>query len=226
MLQREKEHIQGELLATRLTMQEALLQEVHHRVKNNLQVIASLLKLQSGYTKDPRVLEMFKESQRRVESMSLIHDKLAQSEHLTRVDFAEYIHTLCTHLFASYGVRQDTVRLQLDVEAVTLGVDTAVPCGLILNELVTNALKHAFPGGKSGDLRVHLHGRETGKLLLQVSDNGIGFPPDVDFRRTPSLGLQLVCTLTEQLDGTIELKSHQGTTVKVAFTELEYKKRG
>jgi two-component system, sensor histidine kinase LadS len=225
MLQREKEHIQGELLSTRLTMQEALLKEVHHRVKNNLQVIASLLHLQSGYSTDTHVLEMFKESQQRVESMGLIHDKLAQSEHLTKVDFAEYIHTLCIHLFASYGVRLDAIQLKIDVEAVTLGVDTAVPCGLILNELVTNALKHAFPDGQRGELRVHLYARETGRLLLQVSDNGIGFPTDVDFRHTPSLGLQLVCTLTEQLDGTIELESHQGTTVKIAFTELEYKQR-
>jgi two-component sensor histidine kinase len=225
ILQREKETMQGELLSARLSTQETLLQEIHHRIKNNLQVISSLLNLQSGYTTDTRVLGMFKESQRRVESMALIHEKLYQSEHPTKIDFTEYVHTLCTHLFASYGVRSDAINLKIDMDAVILGVDTAVPCGLMLNELVTNALKHAFPAGQRGEIRINLHARSAGSFLLLVSDNGVGFPNAVNFRQTPSLGLQLVCTLTDQLNGRIALESDQGTTFKITFTELEYKKR-
>jgi adenylate cyclase len=226
LLQREKESIQGELLATRLAMQEALLKEVHHRVKNNLQVISSMLNLQSSYTTDRRTLEMFSESRHRIESMALIHEKLYQSDNLTKIDFAEYTHTLCLHLFSAYGIRQEAIRLKIDVEGVILGVDTAVPCGLILNELVTNALKHAFPDGKLGEIGVHLHPQGTGSFLLQVSDNGIGLPAEVDFRHTASLGLQLVCTLTEQLNGTIDLDCQHGTTFTIVFSELVYKQRG
>jgi two-component sensor histidine kinase len=225
ILQREKEKMQGELLSTRLSTQETLLKEIHHRVKNNLQVISSLLSLQSGYTTDASVLGMFKESQRRVESMALIHEKLHQSEHPTRIDFREYVHTLCTHLFASHGVRTEMINLHIDMDAVTLEVDTAVPCGLILNELVTNALKHAFPAGRRGAIRINLHSNGAGSFLLLVRDNGVGLPPAVNFRQTPSLGLQLVCALTDQLDGRIALDSEQGTTFKITFTELEYKQR-
>jgi two-component sensor histidine kinase len=224
-LQQEKERAQKELLETKLTMQDALLKEVHHRVKNNLQVISSLLNLQSGYVQDARIVEMFRESRQRVESMALVHDKLYHSDDSTRIDFAAYTHTLATHLFASYGAMAEGIALRINIEAITLSVDTAIPCGLILNELVANALQHAFPAAKPGAVCINLHADESGQFVLGVADNGIGFPPHLDFRHTTSLGLQLVNTLTEQLDGTIELKRNGGTTFTIAFRELTYKER-
>jgi two-component system, sensor histidine kinase LadS len=224
-LQREKERAQKELLETKLTMQDALLKEVHHRVKNNLQVISSLLNLQSGYVQDARVVEMFRESRQRVESMALVHDKLYHSNDSTRIDFAAYTHTLATHLFASYGAMAEGIALRVNIDAITLSVDTAIPCGLILNELVANAVQHAFPAAKQGEVCITLHADENGRFVLGVADNGIGFPPHLDFRHTTSLGLQLVTTLTEQLDGTIELEHNGGTTFTLAFRELTYKER-
>jgi two-component sensor histidine kinase len=224
-LQREKDSAQQELLATRLSMQDTLLKEVHHRVKNNLQVIASLLNLQSGYAKGSRAFDMFKESQHRVESMALIHDRLYHSLDAAKIDFAEYTRTLCEHLHASYSPKTAAITLHVDVDNVVLGVDTAIPCGLIITELVTNALKHAFPGRRRGEVSIHLHPDREGRFTLLVRDNGVGFPPEVDFRRTESLGLQLVNTLTEQLDGTIGFESHGGATFRVAFTELHYTER-
>jgi len=129
-------------------------------------------------------------------------------------------------LFASYSTGAATIALQVNVDNITLGVDTAIPCGLIIHELVANALKHAFPAGKQGEIRLDLRASGDEWFMLRVSDNGIGFPKDVDFRRAKSLGLQLVNTLTEQLEGVIELQRHGGTTFIITFTELKYKKRG
>jgi two-component sensor histidine kinase len=224
ILQREKEGAQKELLATRLTMQDALLKEVHHRVKNNLQVISSLLNLQAGYVQDAHIVEMFRESQQRVESMALVHDQLYHAHDSTRIDFAAYTHTLVTHLFASYGATQG-IALRINVEAITLGVDTAIPCGLLLNELVANALQHAFPAARQGEVGIDLRTDESGRFILRIADNGIGFPPHLDFRHPPSLGLQLVNTLTEQLDGSIGLECNGGTTFTIAFRDLTYKER-
>jgi two-component sensor histidine kinase len=189
-------------------------------------VIASLLNLQSHHVRDPQVLTLFTESRHRVESMALIHERLYQSSDATRLDFTEYIRTLLLHLFAAYNTRAATVVLKLNVDNVTLGVDTAIPCGLILHELVANALKHAFPAGTSGELGIDLHANEQGRFTLRVSDNGIGFPQEIDFYQTESLGLQLVHALTEQLEGTIELQRHGGTTLTLTFTALSYKQRG
>ena len=207
-------------------MQDALLKEVHHRVKNNLQVISSLLSLQSEYATDQHVLEMFKESQHRVESMALVHERLYRADDSRRIDMADYTHTLASHLFVSYGNRAEPITLALNVEDnLTLGIDTAIPCGLIIHELVTNALKHAFSDGRKGEVRLSMAVNDAGQYTLVVSDNGIGFPTDLDFRNTESLGLQLVTTLTEQLEGTIALESNGGTTFTIAFTELQYQER-
>ena len=204
-----------------LKEKEVLLKEVHHRVKNNLQIISSLLNLQSKYIKDDQALEMFKESRNRIRSMTLIHEKLYRSKDLANLDVAEYIQNLSSNLFRSYSAGR--VNLKTQVDDILLGIDTAIPCGLIINELVSNSLKHAFPD-KQGEILVNLH-RDDGKFTLTVSDNGVGFPEHVDFRNTDSLGLQLVCTLTDQLDGAIELNRTGGTEFKITFGEIKYKER-
>jgi len=203
-------------LKSSLEEKEVLLREIHHRVKNNLQVISSLLSLQSRYIKDDETLELFKESQNRVKSMTLVHEKLYQSEDLARIDFESYIKKLTEHLFHSYGVDINNVFLEINVDQLSLDVNTAIPCGLIINELVTNSMKHAFPEGKNGKIGVNLH-LDGDKLLLTVYDDGIGFPENLDFRKTKSLGLRLVSTLTEQLGGNIELYREKGTRFNIIF---------
>jgi two-component sensor histidine kinase/DNA-binding response OmpR family regulator len=213
-----------EQLEVSLREKEVLLKEIHHRVKNNLQIITSLLNLQSGHIEDEQVREMFTESQNRVRSMALIHERLYQSPDLARVDLAGYVRNLATSLFHSYRSSAEAVALKIDVQDVALGIDTAIPCGLILNELMSNVLKHAFPEGREGEIYVGLCSEE-GQIMLTVGDDGIGFPADVDFRNTKSLGLQLVITMVEQLEGTIELDGKDGTTFKIAFVEPQYKER-
>jgi PAS domain S-box-containing protein len=210
-----------ERIRTSLREKEVLLKEVHHRVKNNLQIISSLLNLQSKYIKDDQALEMFKESRNRIRSMTLIHEKLYRSKDLANIDVAEYIQNLSSNLFRSYSAGRISLKTQVD--DILLGVDTAIPCGLIINELVSNSLKHAFPD-KQGEILVNLH-RDNGKFTLIVRDDGVGFPEHVDFRNTDSLGLQLVCTLTDQLDGEIELNRGGGTEFRITFGEIKYKER-
>jgi two-component sensor histidine kinase len=205
-----------EQIKASLKEKEVLLKEIHHRVKNNLQVVSSLLNLQSGYIRDKEALEMFKESQNRVKSMALIHEKLYQSKDLSRVNFADYIQILLAHLFYSYAINSRTITLKINVGDVLLGIETAIPCGLIINELVSNSLKHAFPAGKQGEIRIDLHS-DNNRFRLIVGDTGVGFPKDLDFRNTGTLGLELVDTLTDQLGGTIELHSNGGTECKIIF---------
>jgi two-component sensor histidine kinase len=208
-----------------LQEKEVLLKEIHHRVKNNLQVVSSLLNLQSNQAQDPTCLEVLRDSQNRVRSMALIHEKIYQSQDLARVDLAEYLHSLTAYLFHSYQASARAITLQVDVSPhVCLGIDQAIPCGLIVNELVSNALKHAFPAGRPGQVRVELGREEAGRLRLTVGDDGVGFPAGLDFRNTESLGLQLVMTLAGQLDGSIELASPGsppggGTAFCITFTE-------
>ena len=200
-----------------LQEKEVLLKEIHHRVKNNLQIISSLLNLQSGYIDDSQTLEMFRESQSRIQSMALIHEKLYQSEDLARVDFAEYVQNLVSFLMRSYGRGAGVVDTEIDVAPVFLNLDTSIPCGLIISELMTNALKYAFPQGRGGKVYVRLQPQEEGMYTLVVGDDGVGFPEDIDFMDTESLGLQLVTTLTDQLDGTIELDRSAGTEFRIVF---------
>jgi len=206
-----------EQLTASLREKEVLLKEVHHRVKNNLQVISSLLNLQARHVLDPQALEMFKESQNRVRSIALFHEKLYQSRDLAHVEASEYLKTLIANLLAAYGARPSALVLDVGEEEVLLGVDVAVPLGLVVNELISNALKHAFPGGHLGQIRVELRRVEETRCRLSVIDNGVGFPSNLDFRRAPSLGLQLVCTLVDQLGGAIELIRSGGTKFSVTF---------
>jgi PAS domain S-box-containing protein len=194
-----------------------LLREIHHRVKNNLQVISSLLNLQSGYIEDKKSLEIFRESQTRVRSMALIHEKLYQSKDLNKIEFSEYIESLIKDLFKSYNVDSDRIRLNSKLEGIYFEIDTAILCGLIINELVSNSLKHAFPSNKKGEVFIGLNKDAKNKYTLILKDDGIGFPSTVDFRKTESLGLQLVTTLTEQLGGTIELNNNGYTEFKIVF---------
>lgn len=211
-----------EQIKASLKEKEVLLKEIHHRVKNNLQIISSLLKLQSSYIRDQHVLEMFRDSQSRIRSMALIHEKLYQSKNLSRIRFAEYAQDLINHLHRSYSPSSQRINLQVHDRNIWLSIDTAVPCGLIVNELVSNALKHAFSTIETGGrIEVDLVGGSDRQFTLMVRDNGIGFPENLDFRNTESLGLELVCTLTEQLRGTIELEHGSGTTFRIRFAELD-----
>jgi PAS domain S-box-containing protein len=208
-----------EALRSALSEKEVLLREIHHRVKNNLQVVSSLISLQSEAVQDPIIQGHFQEMQVRVRSMALIHEELYQSNDLSRVDFAEYISKLINGLAQTYMIHPN-VNLQADVEEVFLGVDTAIPCGLIVNELVTNAFKYAFPDARAGEVIVRLHTLDTGGYRLIVCDNGIGLPPDIDLENTETLGMQLITILTRQLRGSLRIESTRGTCFTIEFREV------
>jgi len=197
-----------------------LLREIHHRVKNNLQIIISLVNLQMRMIDDERMKRIMAETQNRVRSMALVHEKLYQSEDISHIDLASYTQFLVTHLFAFYGVSSGEVVLDLDIGKIKLDINTAIPFGLILNELVSNALKHAFIGGRTGSLSIMVREEDT-TLTLSVKDDGIGLPAAFDWRNAESLGLRLVISLVEQLDGTIELDRHAGTAFVIIIHEKE-----
>jgi PAS domain S-box-containing protein len=200
-----------------LREKDVLLQEIHHRVKNNLQVISSLLDLQSQYITDPTTVELFQESQNRVKSMALVHEKLYQSQDFARINFAEYIENLTSYLFQIYIFEYNQVNLEFYIHEVNLSIDTAIPCGLIISELVSNALKYAFPKGREGTIEVILTAEPEDRCHLTVKDNGVGFPPDLEFANPKSLGLQLINVLTEQLEGDLSFNLDQGTEVNISF---------
>jgi two-component sensor histidine kinase len=210
-----RKHMEAQLEAS-LQEKEVLLKEIHHRVKNNLQVISSLLSLQHQAIDDPHVLVLFEESARRIRAMALVHETLYQTGDLGRFNLAQYIPPLSRQLLQAYGVEAQRIAVHLDLAEVTLPLDMAVPCGLILNELLSNCLQHAFPGRQAGDLTVTLT-HTADRVTLMLRDNGCGFPADLDFRHTESLGLQLVCALTEQLDGTTTLERSGGTAFTLTF---------
>ncbi len=203
-----------EQLAASLREKEVLLKEIHHRVKNNLQVIYSLLGLQSGYVQDPAALQMFQESRHRVQSMALIHQMLYQTPDLAQLNFAEYVRELAGHLVRSYS--GDAIALQIDIEPVCFGIDTAIPIGLILNELLTNSLKYAFPGGRAGQVSVALR-RDGEQYLFRFADDGIGLPAGLEIDQADSLGLRLVTALVGQLQGMLEIAGGPGTVFTITF---------
>ncbi len=239
-LDRQREKLNGSLRE-----KEVLLSEIHHRVKNNMQIISSLLKLQSRHIKDKKFLQMFKDSESRIKSMALVHEKLYRATDLANINFADYTNNLVHDILKSFGIRTNKISLKLNVENICLAVDTAIPCGLILNELITNALKYAFPDDTKGNLRVEMRKVEGGgqraedrgqktevedgssqpatrnpqleTIELVVCDNGIGIPKDLNLQEVKSLGLSLVNTLVRQIRGEIELKRENGTEWKIRF---------
>ncbi len=209
----------NEALSVSLHEKEVLLKEIHHRVKNNLQIVSSILSLQSGSISSESQAAMLRESQDRIRSMALVHEKLYRSRDLSRINFGEYVSSLIVSLAHSY-IASPAIRTRVDIRDIYLDIDMAIPCGLIINELFSNAFKYAFPDGRAGEVCVSLS-RRDGKYELVVSDDGAGLPPDLDFRNTDSLGLQLVNTLVEQLEGTIELNVEKGTNYKITFADIE-----
>ncbi len=199
-----------------LREKEALLREIHHRVKNNLQVVSSLLGLQSRGVSDEQTRTMLEESQNRVQSMAMLHESLYRSSNLSEIDFPEYVRQLASHLFHSYGVRPERIRLRTNLDKLNLGLDAAVPCGLIINELVSNSLKHAFPGGGEGEIRIELLEIPEGMVKLVVADNGAGFDTSISTSKT--LGLRLVRMLAEQLGAKVEMQSGAGTETQLTFS--------
>lgn len=198
-----------------LKEKEVMLKEIHHRVKNNMQIISSLLSLQCRYLKDKESYNVFKESQNRVKSMALVHENLYQTEGLAEIDFTKYTQSLVSELFRSYGVNISQINLEIEAEDILLDTDTAIPCGLIINELVTNSIKYAFNGG-NGKIYIKLHNYDD-RILLIVGDNGKGLPDDFDLENTKSLGLRLVNSLVHQINGTLELVNGEGVEFKIIF---------
>jgi PAS domain S-box-containing protein len=201
-----------------LQEKEVLLQEIHHRVKNNLGIVSGLLQMQCRRTQDAQATAILRDSQNRIASIALVHEKLYRSEELADIDFAQYIPDLTTHLFDSYNVSSNQIKLIIQVENASLDIETAIPCGLIINELVSNALKYAFPEKLLGKIEVKFYQDMGGELILIVRDNGVGLPAEFDRTKTKTLGLTLVQGLVKQLRGDLDIKSEQGTEFKITFT--------
>lgn len=210
------EHKQTEnQIKTSLKEKETFLKEIHHRVKNNLQIIHSLLSLQAEYLNDKQDKSLFRQTQNRIKTMALIHEKLYTSQDFVNIDFREYIQNLSAHLLRSYSVAS-RIGLRIEVEKITLDIDRAVPCSLVINELVTNSIKHAFSNDKKGCITIDFHTNKK-DYVLSVQDNGKGLPENLDYRNTESLGLQLVCALAEQLHGKVRLSRSKGTKFTITF---------
>jgi len=199
-----------------LSKKEILLKEVHHRVKNNLQVISSILNLQSAYVKDENTLNILMESQNRIKSMSFIHESLYKTDDFSKINFSEYISTLSKSLVDTYVIYPNTVELDLSLEAVFLNLDLSIPCGLIINELISNAFKYGFIDYKKGKIKINLS-ENNGLINLIVQDNGLGLPSNINYKKTESLGLQLVITLAEQIDAEVLLDNTKGAKYTIIF---------
>lgn len=208
-----------------LEEKEILLKEIHHRVKNNLQIISSLLNLQSRQIKSDHYLNIFKESQNRIKTMALVHEKLYQSKKLSLINFSNYIQSVIINLFHSYNINSDKIQLDIDIDNnISMGIDLAIPCGLIVNELISNSMKYAFPIGSEGRIYINLK-KEGSNFTMIVSDNGIGLEDDIDIENIESLGLQLVTALVKQIDGNLILDNSNGTKFTISFNTLNKKER-
>jgi len=205
-------------LKSSLNEKEVLLREIHHRVKNNMQVISSLLNLQSRGIDDPALEKLVQESQARVRAMAMIHEILYESSDLSAIDLAAYVTKLARSLIRFYGPKGEQIRLEVNSDAVFLGIDETVPCGLVINELLSNSLKYAFPDGRTGTIKISAHPTEVGQIVLVIGDNGIGLPPDLDIRNTETMGMSIVVGLVEnQLGGRVELDRSEGTCFTIIF---------
>ena len=207
-----------ERLRATLREKDVLIEEVHHRVKNNLQVITSLLGLQARTIKDPATRKKFEESRYRIQAMAILHEILYESSSLAEIDFADYIRRMVEHLIRAYGAAS-RIRTEVRLEPLQCHRDVALPCGLIVNELLSNAFKYAFPGGKSGGIRVVLRQGSKGKVHLMVRDNGVGLPPGLNWKNSPTLGLRLVRTLARQIDAEVKTSGRAGTLFSITFLD-------
>jgi PAS domain S-box-containing protein len=219
----ERKKAEEEILRS-LKEKELLLREIHHRVKNNLQIISTLLTLQSSQSKQININDLYRESQNRIQSIALIHENLYHSEDLAHINFKAYVKGLITDLFDSYGVDSRKIKLNLKIENVTMGIETAIPCGLIINELVSNSLKHGFSGLETGQINVELHKISNAKYSLIVGDTGTPFPMDINLLSNDTLGLELIKNLVKQLDAELTFTQDK-KEFKIIFREVEYKER-
>ena len=210
-----------------LREKEILLQEVHHRVKNNLQVMSSLIKLQARYIKDEKMLDLMKETGGRIQSMAIVHTKLYNSGNYEFINFGEYVKNLIESFQNTYGYKLRNIKFETDISDIIINIDTAIPSGLIINELISNSIKYAFPGDAAGTIAISLHRVDGGKLNLVVKDNGTGVDDGIDLSKADSLGIQLVTLLTRQMNGTLDIKSSKGngTSFDITFEEAVYKAR-
>src|SRR5258705_7609680 len=213
-----------EKLKSSLSEKEILLKEIHHRVKNNLQVIISLLNLQAGYLHDEETVRAMQEGQNRVRSMALVHEKFYQLDGISEIDFAEYIEKLCQYIFQTYPETARKVSLDVESDQIALDLDTAMPCGLLINEIVSNSLKYAFPNGQEGHILIKLKALPENKIQITVKDNGVGIAGEYHLENPSTLGLQLIGALTSQLNGEVEMFSDNGTTFNITFTYPSIKK--
>ena len=211
-------------IKTSLMEKKTLLREIHHRVNNNMQIISSLLNLQKEYVREDETRDVLQDSQSRVKSMAMVHEKLYLSGDLSHINFKQYTEKLVSDIFYTYESQMDRIRPIFNLEHAELNMETAIPLGLVINELVANSLKFAFPNKEKGSITVEMKTKNDEYTLI-VADDGIGFPADIDFKKTDSLGLQLVNNLVNQLDGEITLDRSHGTEYKIIFKELNYKER-
>jgi len=216
---RQLQSANDQVLAS-LKEKEVLLKEIHHRVKNNLQIISSLLRMQVDKVKNPDAHHIFKTSQDRIQSMALIHEALYQSRDLSNIDFGEYVKKLMSHLRNSYAERPDLVAQDIQIDPEPIGIESAIACGLILNELVTNAFKHAFPQEQKGTLTVHFHRLDENNCKLVIGDNGVGMPETINWENSSSMGFRIVRVLSQQLQAKLEFKSVKGTTFTLILPSI------
>ena len=212
-------------LKNSLDEKEILLKEIYHRVKNNLLVVSSLLEIQGSCIEDPEIRKILKNSQDRIFSMALVHEQLYRSENLQEIDLGSYIQALLDKIFSSHVNCNEGINFVVDTQEIYLNIETANSCGLIINELVTNALEHAFKGREGGNIFLSLQRTDERKIVLSIGDDGLGLPEDFDFDEAESLGLRLVRVLTRQLEGKMELERKEGTQFKIIFSELDYQDR-
>jgi PAS domain S-box-containing protein len=211
----DRKHKEQKIQAA-LEEKDILLGEIHHRVKNNLQIVHSLLDLQASRIADPTLLDILKDSQNRIRAMALIHQTLYQSKNFAQIDFSDVLNSLVPTLVESYGVNQNKINYTIDVESIFLSINAAIPCGLVVNELISNALKHAFPNGRGGMIAIILR-QEGDQVFLSVSDDGIGIPAHLDLEKTATLGLQLITLLSSQLGAELSIQRAGPTRFLLRF---------
>ena len=200
-----------------LETRNVLLKEIHHRVKNNMQIIVSLLRLQSQFHEEEHTKKVFKDTQSRIQSMAIIHDALYKSQDLARIDMRDYVQRFATHILHLYEIDPNRIELKINTDKIFIDITTGVPCGLIINELVSNAVKHAFPGNRRGVIEIKLYKTKIGKITISVKDNGIGLPDEIDFKKPKTMGLQLINDLSKQLGGTLRVYTKKGLRITLDF---------